>query len=38
VLVHRFPFAILYRVERVALYVIAVAHLHRRPNYWRGRA
>ncbi|MBL8753291.1 MAG: type II toxin-antitoxin system RelE/ParE family toxin [Planctomycetes bacterium] len=33
----RFPFAIVYRVNADELQVIAVAHLHRRPGYWRNR-
>ena len=36
-LLRRFPFALIYalRVDRVL--VLAVAHLHRRPGYWRDR-
>ena len=30
----RFPSKLLYSVEKDHLYVIAVAHLHRRPGYW----
>lgn len=33
----RFPFAIVYRVGTDDIQVIAVAHLHRRPGYWRNR-
>jgi hypothetical protein len=35
--VHRFPYAVIYRVQRHAIQVIAVMHLHRRPRYWHGR-
>ena len=34
----RFPFAIVYSVERDAIWLKAVMHLHRRPFYWKGRA
>ena len=33
----RFPFAIIYRIRIDELQVVAVAHLHRRPGYWRNR-
>lgn len=38
VLVQRFPYGLLYRIEGERVYVLAVAHLHRRPGYWRRRA
>ena len=34
----RFPYKLLYSVESDHLYVIAVAHQHREPNYWGNRA
>ena len=34
---HRFPYAIVYRLEGGALYITAVMHLHRRPFYWSHR-
>jgi plasmid stabilization system protein ParE len=37
VLVPKFPYALLYRVEADRIYIIAVMHLHRRPGYWRTR-
>ena len=37
VLVPRFPYGLLYRVEPERLLVVAVAHLQRRPGYWRSR-
>src|SRR5882672_2906525 len=37
-LLRRFPYAIVYRVELNRVFVLAVAHLHRRPLYWRDRA
>jgi toxin ParE1/3/4 len=33
----RFPFSVVYRVEPDAVYVVAVAHAKRRPEYWRRR-
>ena len=36
-LVPKFPFGLLYRVEPDRIYVIAVMHLHRQPGYWRSR-
>jgi plasmid stabilization system protein ParE len=36
-LVPKFPYGLLYRVEPERVYIIAVMHLHRRPRYWRSR-
>jgi hypothetical protein len=33
----RFPYKLLYSVENDHIYIIAVAHLHRAPDYWIGR-
>lgn len=33
----RFPYAIVYSVRRTEILIVAVAHLHREPNYWRHR-
>ena len=38
VLVPRFPYGLLYRVALDRILIVAVAHLHRRPGYWRHRA
>jgi toxin ParE1/3/4 len=35
-LLSRFPYKLLYSIESDHLYIIAVAHLHRRPRYWHG--
>ena len=35
VLVQRFPYGLLYRVESDEIFVVAVAHVRRRPGYWR---
>lgn len=37
VLFRRFPYKLLYSLETDHIYIIAVAHQHRRPNYWIGR-
>lgn len=36
-LLHQFPFAIVYQVSPALIQVLAVAHCHRRPGYWRDR-
>ena len=36
-LVRRFPFGVLYRIEPQEIVIIAVAHLRRKPGYWKGR-
>jgi len=38
VIVRRFPFSVFYQVRGNVIYVIALAHQHRNPNYWRARA
>lgn len=37
VLTHRFRYAIIYREAEVGIDILAVAHLRRRPGYWRNR-
>jgi hypothetical protein len=36
-LVKGFPYGIFYEVRETKIIVVAVAHLHRRSGYWRGR-
>ena len=36
-LLHRFPFGVIYQVRLDGLHIIAIAHLHRRPGYWKER-
>ena len=36
-LIRRFPFGILYRIEPEEIVIIAVAHLRRKPWYWKKR-
>ena len=33
-ILHKFPYKILYSVEEDYIYIIDIAHGHRRPNYW----
>jgi toxin ParE2 len=37
-IVSGFPYSIIYRVWEDYVYLVAVAHQHRRPDYWRERA
>jgi len=34
----RFPYGVIYRVKGDEVLVLAVAHLHREPGYWRERS
>ena len=34
---NRFPYGLIYQVQPQRILIIAVAHLHRRPGYWRSR-
>jgi toxin ParE2 len=34
---NRFPYGLIYAVENDDILVLAVAHLHRKPSYWRDR-
>ena len=36
-LLHRFPFSLIYAVERTGIVIVAVAHHGRAPGYWRSR-
>lgn len=36
-LVHRFPYAVLYKGNGDEIAIVAVMHLRRRPDYWIGR-
>jgi len=37
VLLHRFPYSLIYTIERDNLWVIAVAHQKLKPGYWKSR-
>ena len=34
---HRFPYAVVYQVKSDHVLVVAIMHLHREPQSWRGR-
>lgn len=34
----RFPYKLLYSIEPDCLYIIAIAHQHRKPDYWVERS
>jgi len=36
-LVNRFPFGILYSIEENEIFILAVMHLRRNPDYWKHR-
>jgi len=36
-LIHRFPYGVVYRVSNQTIQIIAMMHLRRHPDYWRGR-
>ena len=37
VLLRRFPYVLVYREHEQRIWVVAVAHGHRRPGYWKRR-
>lgn len=36
-LINRFPYAVLYSDENNTIYILAIMHLSRAPNYWKSR-
>ena len=38
VIVHRFPFQIVYQLAQAEVVIVAIAHLKRRPGYWKHRS
>lgn len=36
-LLHGFPYSLVYTVEADRVFVLAVMHMKRHPDYWRGR-
>jgi len=36
-ILRRFPYSMIYRVDSVRIVIVAVAHNSRRPGYWRDR-
>ncbi len=35
--IHKFPYKILYSIQKEIIVVLAFAHLHRKPDYWIDR-
>ena len=38
VLVAKFPYQVVYRLKPAELVIVAIAHLKRRPGYWKNRS
>lgn len=36
-LVKRFPYGVVYSIERSGIFILAVMHLRRHPGYWKNR-
>jgi len=36
-LINRFPYGILYSIERGDIFILAIMHLRRHPDYWKER-
>ncbi len=36
-LLQRFPYGLVYRIDPEKIFILAVAHLHRHPGYWKNR-
>ena len=36
-LVHHFPYAVVYSIEDDFIYIVAIMHMKRKPDYWRDR-
>jgi len=36
-LVNRFPYGVVYSIEQDEIFILAVMHLHRHPDYWKNR-
>ena len=37
-MLRRFPYSVVYQVQRPFIYIVAIAHGSRLPDYWHGRA
>jgi len=33
----RFPYGIMYQIRKDEILIVAIAHLHRKPDYWKDR-
>jgi len=38
VIVHRFPYQVVYHLVQAEIVIVAIAHLKRRPGYWKHRS
>lgn len=36
-LLQKFTFGIVYRIDKEKIFILAIAHFHRKPNYWKIR-
>jgi len=36
-LLSKFPYSVIYQIREDIILVVAVAHLHRKPDYWQNR-
>ena len=36
--VSRFPYGLIFQLKDNVLWIVAVAHLHQRPSYWKDRS
>jgi mRNA-degrading endonuclease RelE of RelBE toxin-antitoxin system len=34
---HRFPYGVIYEILETEILIVAIAHLHREPDYWKDR-
>jgi toxin ParE2 len=34
---NRFPYGIVYHIDNKQMTILAIAHMHRQPNYWQDR-
>jgi plasmid stabilization system protein ParE len=37
-IMHKFPYNVLYTIEKDFILIVAIAHHHRKPDYWQKRA
>ena len=37
-LLKRFPYGVIYKIDKDQIFIVAVMHLSRKPGYWRKRA
>ncbi len=36
-LVYRFPYGVVYSIEQSGIFILAIMHLRRHPDYWKNR-